>query len=221
MNTVGTLTLSIILIASIIAGLFIVTAIALLLFAYRQKSRTIRECQQLLHLVRQLDQDKLQPLLEHEDLTTEQGTDITTEQGTEECRTQQKDASELNYAEQKFVTKLTDVVHKLMAEQRVDVNTVASQLNMSPSQLRRKLTTITGLTPIAYIMQIRLTYAQRLIDAHPEMSVTDVAWRCGFADQSHLSHAFQKAYGVSPTQWARRVKKSPNSYSPKATPLNS
>ena len=116
--------------------------------------------------------------------------------------------SSLSMADQKFIGRLIDIVYSLMSRQQVGVETVASHLNMTTSQLRRKMVVLTGQTPAAYIMQIRLTNAQRLLDAHPEMSIADVAYRCGFSNQSHLSAAFQKTFGLSPTQWAHRPKKS-------------
>ena len=105
-----------------------------------------------------------------------------------------------------FIGRLTDVVYSLMGRGQSDVDTVASTLCMSPSQLRRKVQAITGKTPAAYILQIRLSNAQRLLDKSPELTMGDVAYRCGFSDQAHFSHAFQKAFGMSPSQWSRRAK---------------
>lgn len=127
---------------------------------------------------------------------------------TQENVVEEENSSALSMADQKFIGRLIDMVYSLMGRQQVDVETVASSLNMTTSQLRRKLVALTGQTPAAYIMQIRLTNAQRLLDAHPEMSIADVAYRCGFTNQSHLSAAFQKMFGLSPTQWAHRPKKS-------------
>ena len=127
---------------------------------------------------------------------------------TQENVVEEENSSALSMADQKFIGRLIDMVYSLMGRQQVDVETVASNLNMTTSQLRRKMVALTGQTPAAYIMQIRLTNAQRLLDAHPEMSIADVAYRCGFTNQSHLSAAFQKTFGLSPTQWAHRPKKS-------------
>ena len=113
---------------------------------------------------------------------------------------------QLSPVDKKFIGRLNDLVYALMGRQQIDVESVASNLKMTPSQLRRKLVAITGQTPAAYIMQIRLSNAQRLLDKHPEMSISDVAYRCGFSDQAHFSHAFQKAYGISPSQWVKRAK---------------
>lgn len=113
---------------------------------------------------------------------------------------------QLSAADAHFIGRVTDLVCSLMGRQQADVNTVASHLCMSPSQLRRKVQAVTGKTPAVYFLQIRLSNAQRLIDSQPNLSISEVATRCGFFDQAHFSHAFKEAYGLSPTQWAKRAK---------------
>ena len=112
----------------------------------------------------------------------------------------------LSEADRKFIGKLTDLVYSMMGRGETDVETIASHLAMSVSVLRRKVTTITGQTPAAYIMQIRMANAKRLLDSHPEWSVSDVATRCGFNDNTHFTHTFRKYFGISPTQYAHRAK---------------
>ncbi len=112
----------------------------------------------------------------------------------------------LTATDREFLGKLTDLVYSLMGRSETDVETIASHLAMSASVLRRKLTAITGQTPATYIMQIRMSNAKRLLDAHPDWSVSDVATRCGFNDNTHFTHTFKKFYGISPTQYARRAK---------------
>lgn len=105
-----------------------------------------------------------------------------------------------------FLERLDVVINSLISSGQSDVDSVASAMNMSPSQLRRKVQALTGKTPSAYILQMRLGNAQHLLDSQPQLNISEVAYRCGFSDQAHFGHAFQKAFGVSPTQWARRAK---------------
>ena len=108
--------------------------------------------------------------------------------------------------DRKFIGKLTDVVYSLLPTGNISIDQMAEKMNLSPSQLRRRVNTITGKPASAYIMQIRLTYARRLLDTEPNLSMGEIAFKCGFADNSHFSHAFQKMYGISPTQYIRRAK---------------
>jgi AraC-like DNA-binding protein len=58
-----------------------------------------------------------------------------------------------------------------------------------------------GLPPHAYHMQLRLAQACEALESG--LSVSTVAYECGFADQSHLSRKFKDAYGITPAAWAR------------------
>ena len=119
---------------------------------------------------------------------------------------QPQDGKLLSHSDAQFIGRLTDLVCSLMGRGQCDVDTVAQHLNLSTGQLRRKVGAITGKTPATYILQIRLSNAQRLLDKHPEYSISDVAYRTGFSDVAHFSHAFQKAFDMSPSQWAKRAR---------------
>lgn len=54
----------------------------------------------------------------------------------------------------------------------------------------------TGLTPHAYLLQRRLHLARSLIAGGTALA--KVAAQCGFADQSHLTRAFVRSFGLAP-----------------------
>lgn len=55
----------------------------------------------------------------------------------------------------------------------------------------------TGLSPWQYVKRQRLHAARQLI-LQSRLPLTDIAIQTGFANQSALSHAFRRSYGVSP-----------------------
>ena len=56
-----------------------------------------------------------------------------------------------------------------------------------------------GVSPHAYLVQIRLTHARRLLTLGERPAA--VAAACGFADQSHLGRWFRRAYGLTPSAY--------------------
>lgn len=144
---------------------------------------------------------RIDKLLEQRRLLREKYSRIVA--GTE---TAAPDKPLLSDTDAKFIGRLNDLVYSLMGRGQATVETVASHMCMSPIQLRRKVQAITGKTATAYLLQIRLSNAQRLLDAQPDLSISDVAYRCGFSDQSHFSHAFKDAFGMTPSQWVKRAR---------------
>ncbi|WP_136798929.1 helix-turn-helix transcriptional regulator [Desulfosediminicola ganghwensis] len=56
-----------------------------------------------------------------------------------------------------------------------------------------------GISPHAYLVQLRLEKARRLLGA--DVSIADAAFRSGFADQSHLTRKFKERYGLTPGRY--------------------
>ena len=88
----------------------------------------------------------------------------------------------------------------------LDMKEVARKLGVSYSSFRRSFTKQTGLSPWRYVMQLRLERARRLLQTS-DGTLDDIASRLGFSSAFHLSSAFKKAYGLSPSIW--RKKQSP------------
>lgn len=72
---------------------------------------------------------------------------------------------------------------------------------LSRYDLARQFRACLGTSPYRYLVMRRLDRARALI--RQGKSLADVALASGFADQSHLTRHFKKAYGVSPGAWVR------------------
>lgn len=77
---------------------------------------------------------------------------------------------------------------------------LASASGLSRYQVLRAFARATGLTPHAYQMQRRLLLARSLI--RQGTALAEAAAAGGFADQSHMTRLFVRAYGVSPRRYA-------------------
>lgn len=85
--------------------------------------------------------------------------------------------------------------------QNVTLESLASVANLSSYHLVRVFRATVGLPPHAYLGQIRINHAKRLLLLR--QSVADVAFLTGFSDQSHLTKHFKKMTGVTPGKYQR------------------
>ena len=109
----------------------------------------------------------------------------------------------LTDTERRFLAKAVDCIYQLLDKRRLDANTLAEKLCMSPRQLHRKLVAITGDSIATYMLKIKMQRAQNLLETKPGLTIEEIAERCGFDHTSSFYHAFRKAYGITPMDYRR------------------
>lgn len=83
---------------------------------------------------------------------------------------------------------------------QLSVTELASRLRCSREYLTRTFREAMGVSPGRYIELHRLEIARHLLTA-TQLPIGEVAFRCGFADPSHLSARFRCHFGSSPTAY--------------------
>lgn len=78
---------------------------------------------------------------------------------------------------------------------------LAAASGLSRFQVVRAFSEATGMTPHAYLIQRRIGAVRRMIAKGAPLA--DAAFASGFADQSHMTRAFVRAYGITPGAYAR------------------
>ncbi len=109
----------------------------------------------------------------------------------------------LKPADRDFIRKLKEVINMQMKNNQVDAETIASHMFVSRAQLNRKLQAITGQTTSAFVLQMRMSHAKRLLTAYPEMPISEVAQKCGYDDLGYFSRSFKQTTGQTPTQFRK------------------
>lgn len=77
----------------------------------------------------------------------------------------------------------------------VRLDTLAQAVGMSKFHLCRQFSAKFGLSPSRYQRQLRLQQAKKMLLAGKE--IAEIAFACGFADQSHLGRLFKSTYGIT------------------------
>lgn len=74
---------------------------------------------------------------------------------------------------------------------------------LSPSRLHELFQAELRTTPRAWLQAQRLARARALL-AGTQWPIAQIASRCGFADQSALTHAMRRAHATTPATWRRQ-----------------
>ena len=88
--------------------------------------------------------------------------------------------------------------------ERLSVEQLARELNVSYSSFRQAFKARTGISPKQYQLQIRLHKAQDFLANTPK-SVGEIADILGFDSAFHLSKQFKDSTGTAPQAWRRRL----------------
>ncbi len=82
------------------------------------------------------------------------------------------------------------------------VGELAAELAVSPSHLHRVVQQIQGVTPMAFLTQLRMQRAQDFL-AHTPLKLEAIAHRVGYVSAFALSKAFKRLIGISPQEYRR------------------
>lgn len=81
---------------------------------------------------------------------------------------------------------------------------IASLIDMSVAQMERYFDKIFHLTPRQMLLKTRLDAASRLLAS--DLSITDIAARCGYNDHSAFTRQFKATVGLTPSEYRTLVR---------------
>ena len=87
-------------------------------------------------------------------------------------------------------------------EKEISIEEFASKVNLNRTTLQKVFKEIYGLTVNEYRTKARLQFAKNLL-ASTDLSITEIAGRCGYANASKFSEVFKKNEGVLPKDWRK------------------
>uniref|UniRef100_UPI0040485703 helix-turn-helix domain-containing protein n=2 Tax=Roseivirga sp. TaxID=1964215 RepID=UPI0040485703 len=126
---------------------------------------------------------------------------------------------EINHQDKDFLNQLTRVVEEHLADENFGVSELAEAINMSRSNLLRKLKKSTGLSVSLFIRQVRLKRAMALLQSSSQ-NVSEVSFAVGFSSTSYFIKCFREAYGFSPGEASKRKQEEPGITQVENNPVN-
>lgn len=101
----------------------------------------------------------------------------------------------------KFIVRLDGAINSRLADTTLNVDSLAEMFGMGRTTFYTKVRTLTGKTPNEYITDRRLSTAADML-AENDLSVAEVAYKCGFNTPQYFSGCFKKRFGLSPKDYA-------------------
>lgn len=99
------------------------------------------------------------------------------------------------------VKRLSSVLHQINTLPQVDLMHLADSACLSIKQFSRVFVEYVGASPKEFIRIVRLQRALFIMQQHPQISFAQIAYSCGFSDQSHMIKEFKLFSGYTPTEY--------------------
>ncbi|MBX2875191.1 MAG: helix-turn-helix domain-containing protein [Saprospiraceae bacterium] len=101
-----------------------------------------------------------------------------------------------------FTKQAETIVLENISEEQFGVSELAQTMNMSRSNLLRKIKKQTGLSASQFIRQIRLQKGRELLQ-DTSLTVSEISFEVGFASTSYFIKCFREHYGYPPGKLAK------------------
>ena len=105
--------------------------------------------------------------------------------------------------DEEFLKRLVNTIEAHLQDDSFDLDVLTEAVGVSKSTLNRKIKTMTGLTPMDFVRNIRLKYACTLL-TEGRLNISEVAYAVGFSDPQYFARCFKEAFRETPTQFQHR-----------------
>lgn len=100
-----------------------------------------------------------------------------------------------------FIKKLMEYINRNLSDPNLRTEMIAEHMGVSLSTLSRMTKSQMGVTPGDFLYKARIRKAEIMLIEHRKLSVSEVAYRCGFNDPKYFSRCFKNEKKMSPTEY--------------------
>ncbi|MCF6295407.1 MAG: AraC family transcriptional regulator [Flavobacteriaceae bacterium] len=109
----------------------------------------------------------------------------------------------LNFSEEQFLINLMNYIETIWNDSSFSTSKLSKPLKYSTSQVYRKITSLTGKSPSAFIKNFRLNRALSLIHKR-KGNITEIAQQTGFKSATYFSKCFKDKFEVTPITYSKQ-----------------
>ncbi|WP_158651275.1 hybrid sensor histidine kinase/response regulator transcription factor [Pseudotamlana carrageenivorans] len=110
---------------------------------------------------------------------------------------------ELNHSDEKFMSKLINIIEKHISSPDLSAQFVSQELGMSHSVVYKKIKGLTNMTYVEFVRDFKLKTAKKLI-SEQHFSVLDASIHVGYADRKYFSKLFKQHFGHAPSYYIKK-----------------
>lgn len=105
-----------------------------------------------------------------------------------------------------FLQKAVDTIHRHLGDSAFGQAQFVEEMHTTRSTAFRKLKSLTGLTFPAFLRNIRMKAACRIMEEKKGIKIAELAYGVGYSDPAYFSVCFKKEIGVSPAEYMEQLR---------------
>jgi AraC-like DNA-binding protein len=104
--------------------------------------------------------------------------------------------------EDNFTERLTQIVLNDLNKKWI-IDDLAYIFGMGKTKFTYEVKNLTGYPPNSFIINLKIQKAIDLIENNDQMSMSDIAFACGFSSLQHFTSTFSQRIGISPGKYKK------------------
>jgi ligand-binding sensor domain-containing protein/AraC-like DNA-binding protein len=101
-----------------------------------------------------------------------------------------------------FIKRLSIDVEQHISESEYDLSALSVHLGMSKSTLNRRIKSVTGMTPLDFIRNIKIKQACQLLIT-TKLPISEIAYNVGFSNPKYFTKCFKDETGMTPSDYLK------------------
>lgn len=110
-------------------------------------------------------------------------------------------------SDEDFLRQAIDCVNRHLADADFDLPQFLDEMHTSKTTCFRKLKTLTGLTYVSFVRNIRMKAACHIMAEKKNIRISELAYSVGYNDPRYFSNTFKKEIGMLPSEYMERLTK--------------
>jgi YesN/AraC family two-component response regulator len=107
---------------------------------------------------------------------------------------------ELKSQEELFIQNLLKLMNENINNFELNIDYLASELSMSRTVFFNKLKSLTGLSPVEFVREVRFERAAEFM-RETQLTVSEISYQVGIEDPRYFSRCFKQKFGVTPSEY--------------------
>ncbi len=113
---------------------------------------------------------------------------------------------EIHSSEELFMKNLMKLMHENIDNFDLNIDYLASELGMSRTVFFNKLKSLTGLSPVEFVREVRFERAAEYI-RNSDYTVSEISYLVGIEDPRYFSRCFKQKFGKTPSDYRTQYTK--------------